>query len=90
MRNNTVGMSLDGAGLGDSSSVTGISTSVEPTLYGPVYFGKDGVGLSRVSKVMAAGWVGSWLSGEAGFSGSRCVINLSARKNDALMKLKCQ
>lgn len=36
-----------GAGLGESRSAAGISTSAEPTLYGPVYDGKAGVGLKR-------------------------------------------
>ena len=36
-----------GAGLGESRSAAGISTSTEPTLYGPVYDGKAGVGLKR-------------------------------------------
>ena len=36
-----------GAGLGESRSAAGISTSTEPTLYGPVYGGKAGVGLKR-------------------------------------------
>ena len=41
-----------GAGLGESRSVAGISTSTEPTLYGPVYDGKAGVGLKRESHDM--------------------------------------
>ena len=36
-----------GVGLGESRSAAGISTSTEPTLYGPVYDGKAGVGLKR-------------------------------------------
>jgi hypothetical protein len=36
-----------GAGLGESSTDTGISTSIEPTLYGPEYSGKPGIGLRR-------------------------------------------
>lgn len=34
-----------GAGLGDESFDTGISTSTVPTLYGPVYSGNVGTGL---------------------------------------------
>lgn len=41
-----------GAGLGESRSAAGISTSTEPTLYGPVYDGKAGVGLKRESHDM--------------------------------------
>ena len=32
----------------------GISTSMEPTLYGPVCAGNDGVGFSRLSQVILA------------------------------------
>jgi hypothetical protein len=48
MRNDTVGIGalLSGGVPGDSNSETGISTSVVPTLYFPVYGGKYGVGLS--------------------------------------------
>ena len=36
-----------GAGLAGSSSDMGISTSTVPTLYGPVYSGKPGMGFRR-------------------------------------------
>lgn len=36
-----------GAGLGDSIFATGNSTSIVPTLCGPVYSGNPGTGLSR-------------------------------------------
>lgn len=45
-----VGMLLSGAGLGDSNSETGISTSIVPTLWGPVYSGNPGTGLRRESR----------------------------------------
>jgi hypothetical protein len=38
--------------LGSSNSLVGISTSTDPTLYGPVCAGKAGVGLMRLSQVM--------------------------------------
>ncbi len=46
MRKRTVERSLAESGFGDgnSSSETGISTSMVPTLKGPVYSGKLGVG----------------------------------------------
>lgn len=48
-------MSAGGASsLGFSSSLVGISTSIEPTLCGPVYAGKAGVGLMFLSHVMFA------------------------------------
>lgn len=45
MRYWTVEIVSSGAGVGESSSVTGISTSILPTAYGPVYEGKPGTGL---------------------------------------------
>lgn len=50
-----MGRSAGGAfALALCSSVAGISTSTEPTLYGPVCAGKDGVGLMLLSHVMFA------------------------------------
>lgn len=40
--------------LGFSSSLVGISTSIDPTLCGPVYAGNAGVGLMLFSHVMFA------------------------------------
>ena len=40
-------MLSSGVGLGLSSSETGSSTSIVPTLWGPVYSGKLGMGLNR-------------------------------------------
>jgi hypothetical protein len=52
-------MSAGGASsLGFSSSLVGISTSIEPTLCGPVYAGKAGVGLIFLSHVMFASAAG--------------------------------
>lgn len=45
MRKLTVEMLESGHGEGEGSSDIGISTSVLPTWYGPVYEGKLGVGL---------------------------------------------
>lgn len=49
MRNCIVSISAAsvGAGAGDCRSETGISTSIVPTLYGPVYSGNLGIGLRR-------------------------------------------
>jgi hypothetical protein len=52
-------MSAGGASsLGFSSSLVEISTSIEPTLCGPVYAGKAGVGLMFLSHVMFASAAG--------------------------------
>jgi hypothetical protein len=40
-------MLSSGEGLGQSNSETGSSTSMVPTLCGPVYSGKPGTGLRR-------------------------------------------
>ena len=44
--------------LGFSNSLTGTSTSIDPTLYGPVYAGKAGVGLMFLSHAMFASAAG--------------------------------
>ena len=44
--------------LGFSSSLVGISTSIDPTLCGPVYAGKPGVGLMFLSHVIFASAAG--------------------------------
>ena len=40
-----VGMEASGEVACDGRSATGISTSMVPTGYGPVYVGKEGIGL---------------------------------------------
>lgn len=49
MRNWIVSISAASVGTGDgeSKSETGISTSIVPTLYGPVYSGSLGIGFRR-------------------------------------------
>lgn len=60
-------MSAGGASsLGFSSSLVEISTSIEPTLCGPVYAGKAGVGLMFLSHVMFAS-----AAGDTPLSGSK-------------------
>lgn len=51
-----VGIVGFGAEAGDGRSLTGISTSSEPTLYGPVNVGKAGRGLKREKKAIMKDW----------------------------------
>ena len=86
MRKATVGKSPGGAFvLGLSRSLAGISTSTQPTLYGPVCAGKDGVGFSRLSQVILA--VASGLAVAIGRREERPgVRNLRARENDSVIE----
>ena len=88
MRKATVGKSLGGAfALGLSRSLVGISTSTEPTLYGPVCAGKAGVGFIRLSKVILV--VESGLAVAIGRREERPrVRDLKARENDSVIEEK--
>ena len=86
MRKAIVGRSPGGAfTLGLSKSLVGISTSTEPTLYGPVCAGKAGVGFSRLSQVIFA--VVSGLVVAVGRrEGRPRVRDLIVRKNDSVIE----
>jgi hypothetical protein len=88
MRKATVGKSVGGAfALGLSRSPAGISTSTEPTLYGPVCAGKAGVGFSRLSQVMLV--VANGFAVAIGRrKGRPRVRDLKARENDSVIEVK--
>jgi hypothetical protein len=62
----------------------GISTSTEPTLYGPVCAGKDGVGLRRLNQAILT--TASGLALPIGRrEGMARVIDLKAREKDSVV-----
>lgn len=88
MRKATVGKSPGGAfALGLSRSLVGISTSTEPTLYGPVCAGKAGVGFSRLSQAILAVASGLAVAIERR-EGRPRVRDLKARENDSVIAEK--
>ena len=88
MRKATVGRSAGGASaLGLSRSLVGISTSTEPTLYGPVCGGKPGVGFNRWSHDISA--IASGFAVPTGSREGRArVRDLKARENDSMIVKK--
>ena len=70
--------------MGLSNSLVGISTSTEPTLYGPVCAGNAGVGLRRWSQVILAAVSG--VAPETDRRGGRArVRDLKTRENDSVV-----
>ncbi len=73
-----------GVGDGEGSSEVGISTSVLPTLYGPVYEGKPGVGLSCERKdTMMEGLKENWCIVRYGclcYGTALCTLMLMCRR----------
>lgn len=82
-----MGRSAGGAfALGLSRSLEGISTSIEPTWYGPVCCGKAGVGFNRLSQVMLAGARG--VAVRMGMRAGRArARDVTARENDSVISM---
>lgn len=68
---------------GESNWLVGISTSTDPTLYGPVYCGNSGVGLSLESQAIFA-TVGLDLRRVVSVPGTRKSDNVSGVYNRLL------